>query len=224
MRYMKAKIVATAVGTVAVLGLAAMPAMANPDNSGLPPSAMSLSYLSGPQSQGHWLGSVAAGSELDVGNVLAGPYNAGTPYGGGYAKIILHNFTPTLPTAVPSFTFSGADLAGELRWYIQFTGTGCQQTASNQVAPPTSTQYENAPCYVFGYPSPVTADGTGGSPFSWEVHNNGTTTYGTWTTVLAVFGSQPVNDVRVVADNSGQNAPFTDIVTNVEYGGQFPTP
>lgn len=224
MWHVKPKLAATVVGALAIAGIAVGPAAANPDNSGSPPSALSLSYLSGPQSQAFWLGSVAAGSELDVGDVLAGPYNAGAPYGGGYAKIVLQNFPSLLPTQEPTFDFSGADLAGELRWYIQFTGPGCQQTASGQVSPPTSPQYENAPCYVFGYPSPVTADGTGGAPFNWEVHDNGVTTYGGWSTVLGIFGSQPVNNVRIVADNSGQNAPFTDTVTNVEYAGAYPTP
>ena len=178
-----------------------------------------------------WLGSVAAGSQLNVGNVAAGPYNAGAPYGGGYAKAVLHNFPSTLPSEAPSFDYTGANLAGGLRWYIEFTGTSpadCQITAAQQEATPLSPAAANPPCYIFGYPSVVNgtaASGSGGAPFAWELHyTNGVTYTSDWSRVTTTVGDQPVNDVRVVADNSGANAPFTDVVTNISYAGAFPTP
>lgn len=225
------KFTSVAVGTLAMAGALGGVATADPNNSGAPPAAESLSYLSGPMSQAFWLGSPQAGSQLNVGYVLAGPYNPGAPYGGGYAKVVLHNFPSMLPQAAPSFDYTGANVAGELRWYIEFTGTSpanCQITAAQQDATPLSPAYLNPPCYVFGYPSVTegtAADGSGGAPFTWEMHLNGVVTYTTdWGVVLSTFGSQPVNDVRVVADNSGQNAPFTDVITNIQYGGSFPTP
>jgi hypothetical protein len=225
------KFTSVAVGALAMTGVFGGVAMANPNNSGAPPAAENLSYLSGPMSQAFWIGSGQAGSQLNVGYALAGPYNPGAPYGGGYAKAVLHNFLSTLPTAAPAFNYTGPNVAGGLRWYIEFTGTSpadCQITAAQQDATPLSPAYANPPCYVFGYPSVTdgtAADGSGGAPFIWELHLNGTVTYTTdWNVVLSTFGNQPVNDVRVVADNSGANAPFTDVITNVEYGGVFPTP
>lgn len=218
------KLAVPLIGVFVASGALAGTATANPNNSGSAPSAANLSYLSGPQSQAHWLGSIQAGSELDVGYALAGPYNAGAPYGGGYAKIVLHHFPATLPSVEPSFEFSGANLAGELRWYIEFTGGACQITAAQQDATPLSPAYLNPPCYAFGYPSPTGTDVVGGVPFTWEAHYLGNVTYTNWDGVMMTFGNQPVNDVRVVADNSGANAPFSDVVTNVQYAGVFPTP
>ncbi len=113
-----------------------------------------------------------------------------------YAVVKVHGFSSVLPTQVPSFnaTFFAK---GTPRWYIQFTNGD----------------------FLFGYPS-INA---------WDAHipRTGGYFYGSYADSVQYIKSNSgglpgVKKVEIIADTSTP-PPYTTILTNVQYRGQYLT-